>query len=275
MGVKEMLASQWIKTLSWLTGRGSGKLRPLLVREFAVLTHPGLKRFQNEDSILVRPDLGLFVVADGMGGHSCGLQASTLAIKQIEAYMADYFAGRERISGEEADAALTNAVEQAHNSIRQFVAEKAPGQTVGTTVAVVLVLEKRAIVAHVGDSRLYRYSNGKLHQMTTDHNMFRDLVEMGRLTDEEGGESPFSHMLSRALGVQQAHQPDVQSIDLKAGDIFLLCTDGVHNVIENGVLESLVGDFESKGLEPLAEIILSEVLARGGPDNVSLVLVRV
>ncbi|MCP3868631.1 MAG: serine/threonine-protein phosphatase [Gammaproteobacteria bacterium] len=275
MGTKETLASKWKEKLSRLAGRGSGKLRPLSVREFAVLTHPGLKRFQNEDSVLVRPDLGLFVVADGMGGHSCGLQASTLAMEQIEAYMADYLVGRERVSGEEADAALTNAVERAHKSIRQFVAEKAPGLTVGTTVAVVLVQEENVRVAHVGDSRLYRYSNGKLHQMTTDHNMFRDLVEMGRLTDEEGGESPFAQTLSRALGVQQAHQPDVQSIDSKAGDIFILCTDGVHNVIENGVLELLVGDFESKGLEPLAEIILSEVLVRGGPDNVSLVLVRV
>ncbi len=227
----------------------------------ASLTHPGRVRSENEDSVLARPDSGLWAVADGMGGHSHGERASRAITQALEA----------AVLPEDFDAAAAATAEAIHAANRLIWAEtKALGASMGSTAVALLVRGDRFAVFWAGDSRCYLLRAGVLYQLTTDHSQVQDMVAAGRLTPEEAESHPMAHVLSRAVGVEPELELDAVSDTAMVGDMFLICSDGLTCTVGDAELATLLA-----GGRPAAtaEELVRLCLERGAPDNVSVVVV--
>lgn len=227
----------------------------------AALTHAGRVRSDNEDSILARPEGGLWVVADGMGGHSNGEWASAAITKALgdASLPADF---------EAAGAVVAQAIHSANQLI--WVEAGALGSAMGSTAVALLLRDNRFAVFWVGDSRCYLLRGGALYQLTTDHSQVQDMVATGRLTPEEAEGHPMAHVLSRAVGVEPELELDAVSDEAMVDDIFLICSDGLTRTVPDVELTSLLsGD----GPASTAERLVRLCLERGAPDNVSVVVV--
>jgi len=238
---------------------------------YAVSTHPGLVREHNEDSCGVLPQTGFFMVADGMGGLSHGDAASRIAVETVlEAVQSQGDAAGDI---ESMGSRLHEAFLQAHDLIIRHGSEVCPGKTIGTTGVALWVKGAEAFACHVGDSRLYRLRDGNLEQITTDHTLVQEMVDLGRLTPEEAAQSPYAHKLTRALGVPKRFEPALRILDVRVGDAFLLCSDGLYGVVDH---EKLASAFAA-GLEDLGVLVdrlQEEALRGGGPDNITQIIVR-
>lgn len=232
----------------------------------------GRVRDSNEDSVLELPRDGLFAVADGMGGHAAGEVASRLAVETLEEALAD---GDALPSPEQ----LTGAVREANRSILRD-AEEHPGRSgMGTTLtALAIDGDLRWRIGHVGDSRAYLHRDGELRQLTTDHSWVGKRVAAGELTREEARRHPMSSVLERALGTSRDVEVDVEEGRAEAGDLFLLCSDGLSDMLPHAELESLLapdGGAETEdGPGELADRLVSAANRAGGRDNITVVLVR-
>jgi len=241
---------------------------------FVERTHAGIRREKNEDKVRCGPESGLFMVADGMGGHSFGAEAARTAVETLEnrlgavirgAVVPLDFSAREDI--------LRKAFEEAHERIVDFARRNARGHTVGTTAtALWLGSDGRAAVAHVGDSRLYLMRDNALRQMTKDHTFVQEAVDIGRITPDQARKSPYAHTLTRALGIADRHECDVFELALQPGDMVLICSDGLSGVAVDSEIESMLADSGDRDLDALADTLVELALDRGGPDNISLVL---
>lgn len=236
-------------------------------------TDRGRVRRRNEDSLLVRPDAGVFAVADGMGGHAAGHVASAMAIRTIEAVVDN---GLE--PGADAGALLETLVAAVHDANRAILESAAtdPARSgMGTTMTVLALMPDgdRCVLAHVGDSRAYLWRDRTLSQLTVDHTWVQRQVELGRLTPSQARVHPYSSMLTNALGVAEEDRVDGLERPTRPGDLYLLCTDGLSGVLEDEQLEMLLG--EDRPLEGLAAELISATNEAGGPDNITVVLVRV
>jgi serine/threonine protein phosphatase PrpC len=194
----------------------------------AVASHTGLRRPGNEDAFCVRADLGLYVVADGMGGHAAGEVASKLAIEAIEEYMSAQPApdapGAAPIPAGER---LTAALLLANRRLGDAMAADAALRGMATTAAAVLIADGASTVAHVGDSRVYRWRGGRLQPLTQDHSWVGEQVRAGVLTDADARRHPWRNVVTRAIGGGPDPAVDVSTVDLQAGDRLLLCSDGL------------------------------------------------
>lgn len=233
------------------------------VGDSAGLSDPGRVRRRNEDSFVVAPPL--FVVADGMGGAQAGEIASRLAVTAFREYHA-----ADRL---EPEARLRAIVQEANRRIHSRASSDPRASGMGTTVTAVLTTGGRAAIAHVGDSRAYRLRDGTLEQLTEDHSLVADLVRSGRLTREEAEIHPQRSVITRALGTDAAVRVDSFSVDLRAGDVILLCSDG---------LTTMVGDEEvartlatASGVAAAARSLVQAANEAGGEDNVTVVLFSV
>ncbi len=238
---------------------------------YAEQTHVGLVREQNEDSLASYPDLGLFVVADGMGGLSHGEVASRIATDTIGLII-------EKYDGEWADSSaredcMREAFDTAHHRIVGCGKSMWPGKKVGTIGVALWLAGSKGIVCHVGDSRLYRWREKALEQITKDHTMVQELVDMGRLTPEEAETSPYAHKLTRALGIERSHEPETRIIDVQTKDVFLLCSDGLYGLVGEDVLHDALQAVTRNTIKEQAVFLKDEALKRGGHDNISLILV--
>jgi serine/threonine protein phosphatase PrpC len=227
----------------------------------ATLTHPGRVRSNNEDSVLARPDAGLWVVADGMGGHERGEWASaaiTDALGQA-ALSADF---------DEAAAAVAQAI---HTANRQIWDEaQGLGAPMGSTAVALLLRDTRFAAFWAGDSRCYLLRAGVLYQLTTDHSQVQDMVAAGRLTPEEAEGHPMAHVLSRAVGVEPELELDAVSDEAMIDDVFLICSDGLTRTIPDAELAAML---TQDGPASTADQLIQLSLERGAPDNVSVVIV--
>lgn len=219
----------------------------------------------NQDAFVAIPDAGLFAVADGVGGEPGGEVASALAIDALTRFFSSgELDARDRMVD---SARLDLAFRMAH---RDIVAEAAAGryQSMGTTLAAVLVSEGQAVIAHTGDSRIYRYGGGALEQLTVDHNVYERLarVEGVKLLSPSLGGA-----LTRALTPRCDARPDLRSISLEPGDVLMLCTDGVSGPLEPHEIE------ERLRLAPreAAPALVEESIVVGGRDNATAVVIRV
>jgi len=233
----------------------------------------GRVRTRNEDSILVLPDAALFAVADGMGGHAAGDIASALAIATLEEA-----AGGAPAAGLPIEARLPALIEATHGANRAILAEagrdpERSGMGTTMTALAVSVAEAAWAIAHVGDSRAYLLRDGRLEQLTTDHTWVQREVEEGRLTPSRARTHPWSNMLTHALGVADEERVDALTGELRVGDLFLLCTDGLTCMLEDGDVERLLDSGGS--LAARADALIGAALDAGGIDNVTVVLVRV
>ncbi len=226
----------------------------------AALTHAGSRK-GNEDSHTVRTDAGVWAVADGMGGHENGRWASQV--------VADAIAAATLVGAPEADeAALKGAVRTANDKIRE--AGAAAGKRMGSTVVALQVIDGRYAVHWVGDSRAYLLRGHELKQLTRDHTQVEMMVERGLLERENARNHPLSNVLSRAVGVEEDLQVETVAGDVLTGDIFLICSDGLTGVVTDAEIFAKLDRLQPKAA---ADTLVDMVLARGAPDNVTLIIV--
>ena len=227
----------------------------------AVRSDPGKVRSVNEDSYMARPEAGLWVVADGMGGHANGQWASRTVAAAVDA---------SNLSGD-FDIDAMRVGDCLHTANAQiFSAAETNGSRMGSTAVALLVQDGRFAVLWAGDSRVYLRRQGVLHQLTRDHTQVQDLVDRGLLAPSDAANHPMSHVISRAVGVEAALQVDAIADEAQIGDVFLLCSDGLHGVVSDAEMSDALGAARP---DAACEQLLDLALARGAPDNVTLIAV--
>jgi protein phosphatase len=242
--------------------------------EVAVRTHVGLLRAVNEDHVVARPELGLVVVADGMGGHRGGDIASQLAVDVVQSELADL----EQASPADVAEGLIRvgqAVESANASVFRLGRAEPALSGMGTTVVVALMLPDRLLYAHVGDSRLYRMRQGELQVLTTDHSLIQEMVDLGFYQNKEEALTAGvgEHVITRCLGLDMAVDVDLGDDPMEPGDIYLACTDGLCGQVRDADIGRILAQPRAD-LDGMAEELVLAALANGGRDNISLALLR-
>lgn len=241
------------------------------------LTDVGRKRSHNEDFLLLRSDLGLYVVADGMGGHASGEVASRLACDVISRYVEGQRHVLERFDDSPAarEALLSlvrDAVETASAEVFRVATSQEGRAGMGTTVTLMLVAGDKGVMAHVGDSRLYLLRSGKLHQLSEDHSYLSELIKRGHITKEKAEQSPYANVITRAVGIQASVQVDTLFFDILPNDTYLLCSDGLSRyVLDDDELARLLGE---EDLDELPAHLIEVANDRGGRDNVTALVLR-
>lgn len=239
------------------------------------LTDAGRMRDQNEDNIAMVPEAGLVVVADGMGGHRAGEVASRLAVEAIQRHVVHTLAGAAATSDDGIEVALVrDAIHQANQAIYAHARAHEENAGMGSTVVVALFYGDKLCVGHVGDSRLYRFRDTILEQVTEDHSVVQELISRGLVTPEEARKTVGKNLVTRALGIDPDVEADVSEHDVYDDDIYLLCSDGVNDVLADGDIELMLTE-HGRNLEITARTMVDTANERGGPDNISVILVRV
>lgn len=227
----------------------------------AALTHEGRVRTNNEDAHCVRPEDGLWLVADGMGGHEHGEWASEAIAEATK---------RVTLPGD-FDAALVEIAEGIHEANTRIWAEaESRGQQMGSTAVALFVRGRRFGVLWVGDSRAYLLRQGHLLQLTRDHTQVQEMIDRGLLSEADAVDHPMGHVLARAVGVRPDVEVDVIQDEVEPGDIFLLCSDGLSGPVSDPEIAQLLG---SNPPDLAAQALVDRTLARGAPDNVTVVIV--
>lgn len=243
-------------------------------------TDPGPVRDNNEDSFHLDEDGGLFIVADGMGGHAAGEVASKIAVETLKELLSgdELDPDETRLDRQVGDPAdllrerLRYAMNQASARIRREAQANPAWAGMGTTVAVLLIEGDQAHIAHVGDSRVYLFRAGRLSRLTRDHTVVQQEVDAGRLTPEMARKVTHRNYLTQSVGYHGPVEPDTTTRPLLPGDIFLLCSDGVTDPLDDAGLAELLGETDPSDL---AERLVREAIAGGGEDNITALVVRV
>lgn len=243
------------------------------------LSNVGRKRKKNEDSFLVNTQTNLFVVADGMGGHSGGEFASQFAVSTIEEVIQSLSSDSEAtlISGVNSDNAdfgdqLRYAIQMASQKIYDQSLFDQGLRGMGTTVVALWIRENRACVANVGDSRAYLFRGGKLKQLTTDHSLVREQMQAGLISENDAKNHQFRNIITRSVGYQEDVEIDIEYIDLKHSDKFIMCTDGLTNMVSDGLILKIVQDRDPKAA---CEELIRLSNENGGEDNITVVICEV
>lgn len=237
----------------------------------ATRSHPGRKRTVNEDFLAADEKLGLFVVADGLGGHVAGRRASELGVGVFVETVVTALSERD-------DAAplalLREAFARANRAIRDLAEREPALRGMGTTLAALWLRGDEALLAHAGDSRLYMYRGGVLHPLTFDHSLVGERVARGELTLEQARVHPSRHVITRAVGVLDEVEPDVASLRPHPGDVFVICSDGISSQLTDDEMRDCL--LERRGdLIRGADDLVDLANARGGEDNATVILVGV
>lgn len=244
----------------------------------AATTDTGRKRSHNEDNVGDDIDRGIAIVADGMGGHKGGATASQLAVDTALQRLAqglDSGVGDGDASGFSGESVLVReAVEQSNRVIHDKAAQSPQYEGMGTTVVAAVFYEDQLSLAHVGDARAYRLRDGRLEQLTRDHTLMQELIERGFYTPEEARESLNRNVVTRALGIEREVQVDLQEDLALPGDLYLLCSDGLNDMLDDDTIRLTLADV-SDNLTDAANSLIEQANENGGQDNVSAVLVRV
>ncbi len=240
--------------------------------EIVSRTDVGLKRNHNEDRLAVFPDRGLVLLADGMGGYNAGEVASQLVIDTVAAELLPML---EKMDGSIGKKEIVSAIEVSNLAIFNAVEQNAELNGMGTTIVLAIFQGQLASFAHVGDSRLYRMREGKFEQLTSDHSMLQELLDRGMFkTEEEAMDAGVpSSVLTRGLGVEYDIEVDFREEDLKDGDIYLLCSDGLSGMIPDEAIQSVLQSLPDD-LPGAADLLTKLALENGGKDNISLILAR-
>jgi PPM family protein phosphatase len=244
----------------------------------AARTDVGMKREHNEDSFLVNEDLGLFVVCDGMGGHAGGETASRLAVQTIEKELIsaklrtdDPFSVKVPLAESPLAGALREAVEGACAAVFRSSRANPELAGMGTTCITLLVHGDHALLGHVGDSRAYLVRDGEVFQLSEDHSLVNEQVRAGLLTEEEARHSRLKNIITRSVGFEEDVLVDVLGVETRAGDRFLLCSDGLSNLVETDEIRDALAQDD---LAQVPELLIQLANSRGGDDNITVVLVH-
>lgn len=244
------------------------------------ISDTGVVREHNEDNFLDDAEDGLFMVADGMGGLSKGDVASKIAVDSIENFVKQSrleditwpIKPQDEYSMEENR--FLAAVSLANWKIYQQFTEDPNNRGMGTTLVGLLVDEDKVVLANVGDSRIYRIRDNSIAQVTDDHSLVMEEVRKGNMTLEEARVHPQKHVINRALGISDSIQVDISSLEYQAQDLYLLCSDGLSDMVRDEEILSLAESNEGKSLEELGTNLIDAAKNQGGQDNITVVLVR-
>ena len=227
-------------------------------------THVGCRRSLNEDSLLARPEQGLFVVADGMGGHEAGEVASAAIVEAMAALPPS-------VRGEVLVSAAGRALQQVHERLRRMAQGGPAPRTIGSTVVGLVLDGQRFTTFWAGDSRCYRLRRGQLRRLTRDHSLVQELVDAGMIDTGDAAHHPNANIVTRAVGATALLEVDSAGGESQPGDRFLLASDGLTRHVDDDELEEMLGE---TALAEVADALLDLVLARGAHDNVSFILVE-
>ena len=247
------------------------------------ITDVGKKRDHNEDSLLCLPDIDPYVVADGMGGHRAGDIASRLAVETIESVLRAALPltleppkrGTMLFFSPPSDPVvqlLTQAVQAASSAILDAVEKEPELSGMGTTVSGLFFVGEQATFMHIGDSRIYQLRQGELRRITTDHSFVQEQVDAGLLSQAEAQQSRFKNIITRSVGFERGIEVDSAPLSGLPGDLFLLCSDGLSNVVEESELREIL---QNKDPETALRFFVNLANSRGGDDNVSAILLKI
>jgi serine/threonine protein phosphatase PrpC len=231
----------------------------------AAATDAGAVRKHNEDAFLTRPEIGLWVVADGMGGHNDGRLASN-AIVEALADIPEPTDGLSFIGEVRARIAAVN------QRLLSIAAERGEGQVIGSTVVALMTFGRFFACLWAGDSRLYQLRRGQLHQVTRDHSQVQEMVDAGLLAPYQADNHPLGNIITRAVGVHPVLHLDKITDPLEQDDIFLLCSDGVTKVVDDGALTKILTETQ---LSAVPQTLIQAALDAGSKDNITAVVIRI
>ncbi|MEQ1555678.1 MAG: Stp1/IreP family PP2C-type Ser/Thr phosphatase [Gallionella sp.] len=245
-------------------------------------THPGMVRSHNEDSVSVDAGAGLVVLADGMGGYNAGEVASGIAISVTTTEIArrlklESAAAKTDKSAQAQDNAvilLRNNIQKANSSIYHASQSQPQYAGMGTTIVAGLFYDNRVAVAHIGDSRMYRLRGGKLTAVTRDHSLLQEQIDSGLISVADARFSKNKNLVTRAVGIDPAVEPEIHVYPVQIGDVYLLCSDGLNDMVEDADIESAVYAMQAN-LPLAAEQLIQMANDNGGRDNVSVILVKI
>ncbi len=251
--------------------------------QFVARSDVGQVRDHNEDFITENESLGFAVLADGMGGLNAGEVASSMSVHLLVDELNEYRGGTSLLAAElnSSDSELPmeaqvvrRAVEKANDSVFHVSQTQPQCQGMGTTVVVAYYYNNRVAVAHIGDSRMYRLRAGVLEQITKDHSFVQELIDKGLFTKEEARASNKKNVVTRALGVAPFVEVEVHEHVVESGDIYLMCSDGLHDLVADRDIENSMIEL-STNLNELAAHLVNLANVSGGKDNISVILTKV
>lgn len=243
-----------------------------MMYDFFALTDPGLARENNEDSVTFDASCGLGVLADGMGGYNAGEVASGMATAFIKSELGRWLKATHQLAPlKDVRRAMEICVSNANRSIYNAANAHAQYAGMGTTLVVAVFQQDRLILGHIGDSRCYRWRRGSLRQITKDHSLLQEQLDAGLITEEQMATSTNKNLVTRALGVDPRVELDISEHRVEHGDIYLMCSDGLNDMVSDGALSLLMQS--AAPLAPLATRLIESANACGGRDNVSVLLV--
>ena len=247
---------------------------------FVGQTDTGKVREHNEDTIAFDPDIGLLVLADGMGGYNAGEVASGIAVKTIVNLVREHVE-REDMSVPDKESGISrptiimrDAITRANKIIYQTARTQPQCEGMGTTVVAALFFDNRITIAHVGDSRLYRQRSDKFEQVTMDHSLLQELVDRGFYSAEEAQRAANKNYVTRALGVEPNVDVEIQEVPCHKGDVYLLCSDGLSDMVEDEDIHLTINTF-GDNLDTVAKQLIQLSNDNGGRDNVSVVMAHI
>jgi len=232
-------------------------------------TDVGIIRSGNEDSYLMVPDHGIFVVADGMGGHAAGEVASEMAVR----FVARELGSLKGLLDEQVADRMRTAIRAANGAIFQRTLTEHDKRGMGTTVTALVLFATRFLVGQVGDSRAYLYRDGRLIQLTKDHSYVQEQVDAGYLTPEQARSHPYSNVITRCVGANSDVMPDIYLGTVKPTDLFLLASDGLTGMLEDPQLAELLAG--KRVPQDQVDDLIAEANRHGGLDNITAIIVRI
>ena len=232
----------------------------------AVCSDVGLRRRANEDAFSVAEELGFYLVADGMGGHTAGQVASRIAAESAVRALSAF---------EGATASLSEKLHYAFEASNREVFSTAQAKTelagMGTTLVAMLAEGGHVALAHVGDSRAYRVRAGRIRQLTEDHSLVAELVRRREISESAARGHPHRHVLTRAVGIRRSVEPDLLELAIEEGDLFVLCSDGLTGLVTDEEIAKIVS--ANSDLDPMCRRLVDLANARGGDDNITVLVV--
>jgi len=249
--------------------------------DVASLSHPGMVRTHNEDSVFVDGDAGIAVLADGMGGYSAGEVASGIAVNVISTGMLPELNSGRELSKVDIGSGLTHAalllqqqIALANKGIYEAAQARPECAGMGTTLVAAVFFANRVSIGHIGDSRCYRLRADKLEQLTHDHSLLQEQIDSGMLSPEQAKYSLNKNLVTRALGIEAVVPADIAEYRVEAEDVYVLCSDGLTDMVDADAVRDVVTGSRADLAEAAAQLI-DIANQNGGRDNISVVLVRV
>jgi protein phosphatase len=243
--------------------------------EFAARTDPGLVRAQNEDAVAISPAHGFAVLADGMGGYNAGEVASSIATNVVKTSLEGEL---EKVDGKSSEGRLNHlindSIQKANSAILDAASNEPQYSGMGTTIVAVLFKHDRVIIAHVGDSRAYRFRSGSLEQLTRDHSLLQEQIDAGLIDPKVARYAQNKNLVTRAVGVGATMEVEIHEWQAQSGDIYLLCSDGLSDMLQpEEICEILTR--RQISLETACDDLVQKANGNGGLDNISVILIKV